>query len=126
MITATTSEGTHELKVEGYSVAKLLVDGERIQSSKFRAGGHAWQICYYPNKYRKKDCNAGRIAAPPGAQTLHAGSNATISFFLKLADGGTGKNVRAEFRFSLARTPGPSPRRRACSTGGAGQGPVCW
>ncbi|XBI40419.1 hypothetical protein VPH35_125008 [Triticum aestivum] len=111
-ITTTASAGSHELKVEGYSVTKLLVDGEHIESSKFKAAGHDFQICYYPNKCCcniGKDCNAGRISAPPGAQMLHAGSNATISFFLKLAGGSKGKDVRAEFRFSLVPRHGGEP-----------------
>ncbi|KAF7097581.1 hypothetical protein CFC21_099382 [Triticum aestivum] len=93
-ITATTSAGTHELKVEGYSVTKLLVAGEHIESSKFRAAGHDFQICYYPHRYQKKDCNA------------------SISFFLKMAEA-VASNVRVEFRFSLVSRHGGEPARFA-------------
>ncbi|VAI79232.1 unnamed protein product [Triticum turgidum subsp. durum] len=92
-ITATTSAGTHELKGEGYSVTKLLVAGEHIESSKFRAAGHDFQICYYPHRYQKKDCNA------------------SISF-LKMAEA-VASNVRVEFRFSLVSRHGGEPARFA-------------
>ncbi|XP_020147044.1 BTB/POZ and MATH domain-containing protein 2-like [Aegilops tauschii subsp. strangulata] len=95
-ITATTSVGTHELKVEGYSETKLLAASEHIESSKFRAAGHDFQICYYPHRhrYQKIDCNAN------------------ISFFLKMAEAAA-SNVRVEFRFSLVSRHGGEPARFA-------------
>jgi speckle-type POZ protein len=49
-ITATTSNGTHELTVVGYSATKLLAPREHIATHKFGAAGHSWKICYYPNR----------------------------------------------------------------------------
>ncbi|KAM0898188.1 hypothetical protein ACQ4PT_022080 [Festuca glaucescens] len=91
-ITATASNGSHELTVEGYSVTKLLVHGEHIDTHKFTAAGHAWKICCYPNRGKETD--------------------ASISFSLKLADGWwkvAGTSVRAEVGFSLVPHHGAEP-----------------
>jgi speckle-type POZ protein len=91
-ITATTSNGTHELTVEGYSATKLLAPREHIATHKFGAAGHSWKICYYPNRGKETD--------------------ATMSFSLKLADGWwkvAGTNVRAEVGFSLVPRQAAEP-----------------
>jgi speckle-type POZ protein len=93
IITATTSNGSHELTVEGYSATKLHAPGEHIDTHKFTAAGRAWKICYYPNR---------------GKET-----NAYISFSLKMAEGWkqlVDTKVRAEVRFSLV------PRQAAGET----------
>lgn len=90
-ITATTSNGVHELTVEGYSVTKLLVPGEHIETHKFTAAGHDWRICYQPNGGKETD--------------------RSMSFFLKMEDGWipADKNVRVKFGFSLVPRHGAEP-----------------
>ncbi|KAL6654255.1 hypothetical protein ACP70R_007720 [Stipagrostis hirtigluma subsp. patula] len=42
--------GTHLMRIEGYSrIDMMLPVGESIVSGKFHAGGHDWQLTYYPH-----------------------------------------------------------------------------
>ncbi|KAL6907739.1 hypothetical protein ACP4OV_001909 [Aristida adscensionis] len=42
-------EGSHVVKVQGYSRIKKLGNGKYIDSEKFDVGGHRWFIRYYPD-----------------------------------------------------------------------------
>lgn len=42
--------GTHHLHIGGYSIVdSMFSNGKGIDSRPFRAGGHRWQLSYYPN-----------------------------------------------------------------------------
>lgn len=83
-ITAVATSGSHMLKINGYSVAKLAMsNGSCIGSSEFEAAGHAWCINYYPN----------------GSDNKEAVDH--ISLFLRLARNVNNVVVNARFRFSL-------------------------
>ncbi|KAG8090082.1 hypothetical protein GUJ93_ZPchr0011g28620 [Zizania palustris] len=81
-IAVSATEGSHLLKISGYSQTKLLGNGERLTSAKFKAAGHTWRILFYPNGYQSMDTGA-------------------VSVYLHLAD--WSKDVCAEVRFSLLR-----------------------
>ncbi|MCL7029802.1 hypothetical protein MKW94_006059, partial [Papaver nudicaule] len=44
-----TVKGSHEFKVEGYSLAKRMGIGAKMTSEKFRVGGYKWVIVFCPN-----------------------------------------------------------------------------
>ncbi|KAG8090508.1 hypothetical protein GUJ93_ZPchr0011g27812 [Zizania palustris] len=79
-VSATT--GSHLLKISGYSQTKLLGNGERLTSAKFKAAGHTWRILFYPNGYLSVDTGS-------------------VSVYLDVV--GWSKDVCAEVRFSLLR-----------------------
>ncbi|KAL6907742.1 hypothetical protein ACP4OV_001912 [Aristida adscensionis] len=88
-IVAEAVEGSHVLKIEGYSRTKGLGNGESILSDSFTVGGHSWCIQYYPD----------------GADSDSAD---WISMFLQLVDYVT--DVRAQFNlWLLDRTGEPGP-----------------
>ncbi|XP_006658486.1 uncharacterized protein LOC102712741 [Oryza brachyantha] len=78
-IVVTATEGCHILKIDGYSHARLLGNGECLRSN-FKAVGHTWDILFYPN----------------GKFIRYFGN---ISIYLKLVDGS--KNVTTEVQFSV-------------------------
>lgn len=79
-IVLTATVGCHLLKISGYSQTRLVDNGERVESAKFKAAGHTWRIVFYPN---------GKYSMDHGA----------FSFYLKLID--RSKGVDAEIQFSL-------------------------
>lgn len=76
-----TVNGTHEFKIEGYSLAKGMGIGKYITSDTFAVGGYAWALYFYPDGKSAED-NA-----------------AYVSLFLALASEGT--EVRALFELTL-------------------------
>uniref|UniRef100_A0A0E0LJH8 MATH domain-containing protein n=1 Tax=Oryza punctata TaxID=4537 RepID=A0A0E0LJH8_ORYPU len=80
-IVLTATVGCHLLKISGYSQTRLVDNGERVESAKFKAAGHTWRIVFYPN---------GKYSMDHGA----------FSFYLKLVDR-CSKGVDAEIQFSL-------------------------
>ncbi|KAF0908825.1 hypothetical protein E2562_028645 [Oryza meyeriana var. granulata] len=74
------TEGCHLLKIDGYSHARLLGNGECLKSTKFKAAGHIWCILFYPNGKSRMD-------------------HGTVSLYIKLVD--RSKDVIAEVRFSV-------------------------
>jgi speckle-type POZ protein len=48
-ITAAAATGTHQLKIDSYSLTKSLPCGAHIKSSNFQAAGYSWYINYFPN-----------------------------------------------------------------------------
>ncbi|KAL6654209.1 hypothetical protein ACP70R_007674 [Stipagrostis hirtigluma subsp. patula] len=87
-IVAEAVQGSHVLRIEGYSRTKSLGNGKFIKSGTFNVGGHSWFIKYYPNGY-EEDCTD------------------YISFFLEL-DHTNVAQVEAEFTFSLIGEPAPT------------------
>ncbi|KAL5204620.1 hypothetical protein ABZP36_009491 [Zizania latifolia] len=81
-IAVSATAGSHLLKISGYSQTKLLGNGERLTSAKFKAAGHTWRILFYPNGYLSMNMGA-------------------VSVYLDLV--GWSKDVCAEVRFSLLR-----------------------
>ncbi|TVU24142.1 hypothetical protein EJB05_26543, partial [Eragrostis curvula] len=92
-IVADAVEGSHILKIEGYSRTKGLSNGKRIKSGTFEVGGHTWCIEYYPD----------------GNEPENAG---WISFFLCLQNSSSRK-VQANIKFCLLDEVGdPVPEYR--------------
>lgn len=48
-IVADVVEGSHVLKIDGYSKTKGLSNGKHLKSGTFYVGGHGWCIRYYPD-----------------------------------------------------------------------------
>ncbi|KAL6654208.1 hypothetical protein ACP70R_007673 [Stipagrostis hirtigluma subsp. patula] len=80
-IVSGTVEGSHVLKVQGYSRIKKLGNSKSIDSETFDVGGHRWFIRYYPD----------------GDDSTNAG---WISLYLYLQHSNA-SNVEASFKFSL-------------------------
>uniref|UniRef100_A0A0D9WXT6 MATH domain-containing protein n=1 Tax=Leersia perrieri TaxID=77586 RepID=A0A0D9WXT6_9ORYZ len=80
-IISTATTGGHILKITGYSHARLLANGGRLESAKFKAAGHTWKILLYPH----------------GTSRTEMGG---VALFVKLVDRSR-KAVDAEVRFSL-------------------------
>ncbi|GJM91003.1 hypothetical protein PR202_ga07337 [Eleusine coracana subsp. coracana] len=79
--------GSHFLRIKGYSWTKELLDnGKYVKSVSKNVGGHNWFIRYYPNGCLKDDSDC-------------------ISLFLDLDAPGE-KEVKAKFRFSLLDNDG--------------------
>lgn len=76
-----TVNGSHEFKIDGYSLAKGMGIGRYIASDTFMVGGYAWAIYFYPDGKSVED----------NAQY--------VSLFIALASEGT--DVRALFELSL-------------------------
>ncbi|KAL9672393.1 hypothetical protein QQ045_028643 [Rhodiola kirilowii] len=76
-----TVNGSHEFKIEGYSLSKGMSIGKYIPSDTFMVGGYAWAIYFYPDGKSVED-NA-----------------AYVSLFIALASEGT--DVRALFELTL-------------------------
>ncbi|GJN25571.1 hypothetical protein PR202_gb13416 [Eleusine coracana subsp. coracana] len=74
-------EGSHVVKIEGYSRTKGLSKGEHLKSGTFDVGGHIWLLRYYPD----------------GDDSNNAG---WISFYLTLHQSSAAK-VEARLKFSL-------------------------
>lgn len=76
-----TVNGSHEFKIEGYSLNKGLGIGKYMASDTFNVGGYSWAIYFYPDGKSSED-------------------NATyVSLFIALASEGT--DVRALFELTL-------------------------
>uniref|UniRef100_A0A2N9HBJ4 MATH domain-containing protein n=1 Tax=Fagus sylvatica TaxID=28930 RepID=A0A2N9HBJ4_FAGSY len=73
--------GTHEFRINGYSLVKGMGIGKFITSETFAVGGYAWAIYFYPDGKSAED-NAGYV-----------------SLFVALSSEGT--DVRALFELSL-------------------------
>jgi speckle-type POZ protein len=97
-IVAGAMEGSHVLKIEGYSRTKALSNGKYIKSDTFDVGGHSWSILYYP------DGNCSKAAG-------------RISFFLGLQRPSGAIEVEASFKFSLLDETGEPVRSytKVCS-----------
>uniref|UniRef100_A0A6N2NBS1 MATH domain-containing protein n=1 Tax=Salix viminalis TaxID=40686 RepID=A0A6N2NBS1_SALVM len=76
-----TVNGSHEFKIDGYSLSKGVGVGKYIASDTFYIGGYAWAIYFYPD---------GK--SPENNSTY-------VSLFIALASEGT--DVRALFELSL-------------------------
>ncbi|MCL7034721.1 hypothetical protein MKW94_022155 [Papaver nudicaule] len=73
--------GSHEFKIEGYSLTKGMGVGKFMASHKFRVGNYNWVIVFYPD---------GNVQA----------SKEYVSVFLKLVNPDR-RDVRALFEFKL-------------------------
>ncbi|TVU24151.1 hypothetical protein EJB05_26552, partial [Eragrostis curvula] len=82
-IVADAVEGSHVLKIEGYSRTKGLSNGKYIDSSTFDVGGHAWYIRYYTDGGIEK--NVGWISLFLGIQCDNA-TEVVASFKFSLLD----------------------------------------
>ncbi|XP_057546584.1 BTB/POZ and MATH domain-containing protein 2-like [Amaranthus tricolor] len=76
-----TIDGTHEFRINGYSLAKGLGIGKYIASDKFIVGGYSWAIYFYPDGKSPED------------------NGSYVSLFIALASEGT--DVRALFELKL-------------------------
>ncbi|KAJ1276437.1 hypothetical protein BS78_05G214300, partial [Paspalum vaginatum] len=89
-ITAETTTGWHELKIEGYTITKGGV-GKGINSATFTVGGHSWYIRYYP------DGNCDKSAHWVSVYLYLADDPSAAA---AAVDGGDG-DVKARYKFSL-------------------------
>ncbi|KAL6907744.1 hypothetical protein ACP4OV_001914 [Aristida adscensionis] len=81
-IISETVEGSHVLKIEGYSRIKGLGTGKFIRSGVFTVGGHSWYISYYPDG-QSSDCDDWMsIYLCPGLLTATAEVKAKFKFSL--------------------------------------------
>ncbi|KAI3942039.1 hypothetical protein MKW92_010070 [Papaver armeniacum] len=46
-----TAKGSHEFKIEGYSLAKGMGVGKYMCSGKFTVGGYVWVLHFYPDSH---------------------------------------------------------------------------
>ncbi|KAJ6912044.1 BTB/POZ and MATH domain-containing protein 2 [Populus alba x Populus x berolinensis] len=76
-----TVNGSHEFKVDGYSLSKGMGIGKYVASDTFYIGGYAWAVYFYPDGKSSED-NASYV-----------------SLFIALASEGT--DVRALFELTL-------------------------
>lgn len=81
-----TVNGSHELVIEGYSLAKGMGVGKHIASDTFNIGGYEWAIYFYPDGKNPED------------------NSAYVSVFIALASDGT--DVRALFELMLVDQSG--------------------
>ncbi|KAL6907745.1 hypothetical protein ACP4OV_001915 [Aristida adscensionis] len=81
-IISETVEGSHVLKIEGYSRIKGHGTGKFIRSGVFTVGGHSWYISYYPDG-QSSDCDDWMsIYLCPGLLTAAAEVKAKFKFSL--------------------------------------------
>ncbi|XP_077238922.1 BTB/POZ/MATH-domains containing protein isoform X2 [Tasmannia lanceolata] len=76
-----TVNGSHQFKIEGYSLAKGMGSGKYISSNIFTVGGYEWAIYFYPDGKNPED------------------NSLYVSVFIALASDGT--DVRALFELTL-------------------------
>lgn len=76
-----TVNGTHEFRINGYSLSKGLGIGKYIASETFMVGGYLWAIYFYPDGKSLED------------------NSSYVSLFIALASDGT--DVRALFELKL-------------------------
>ncbi|KAJ1422257.1 TRAF-like [Sesbania bispinosa] len=76
-----TVNGSHELTIKGYSLAKGMGPGKYITSDTFSVGGYDWAIYFYPDGKNPED------------------NSMYVSVFIALASDGT--DVRALFKLTL-------------------------
>ncbi|XP_062111818.1 BTB/POZ and MATH domain-containing protein 4-like isoform X2 [Humulus lupulus] len=76
-----TVNGSHNLTIKGYSLAKGMGVGKHIASETFSVGGYQWAIYFYPDGKNPED------------------NSAYVSVFIALASDGT--DVRALFELTL-------------------------
>ncbi|CAD6205455.1 unnamed protein product [Miscanthus lutarioriparius] len=106
-ITAAAATGTHQLKIDGYSLTKSLPSGAHIKSSNFQAVGYSWYINYFPNGCGGLIKRArgylslqvvldGAVAATAGA--VMAQSTLSLINSAGLLEGTTARKTRVRFR----------------------------
>jgi speckle-type POZ protein len=76
-----TVNGSHELTIKGYSLAKGMGAGKYITSDTFSVGGYDWAVYFYPDGKNPED------------------NSMYVSVFIALASDGT--DVRALFKLTL-------------------------
>ncbi|XP_004503177.1 BTB/POZ and MATH domain-containing protein 3 [Cicer arietinum] len=76
-----TVNGSHELTIKGYSLAKGMGPGKYITSDTFTVGGYDWAVYFYPDGKNPED------------------NSVYVSVFIALASDGT--DVRALFKLTL-------------------------
>lgn len=76
-----TVNGSHELTIKGYSLAKGMGPGRYITSDTFSVGGYDWAIYFYPDGKNPED------------------NSVYVSVFIALASDGV--DVRALFKLTL-------------------------
>ncbi|KAF0891395.1 hypothetical protein E2562_009824 [Oryza meyeriana var. granulata] len=101
-IVAEAASGSHTLKIDGYSRAKATVgNGRFVESVPFSVAGHDWVIRYYPNGLRDD-----------------AADWVTAVLSLPSAAAADGKDVLAEFSFSVLDKDGKPAPGYTCTSNG--------
>ncbi|KAH0633922.1 hypothetical protein KY290_037371 [Solanum tuberosum] len=83
-----TVNGSHDFKINGYSLSKGIGIGKYITSDTFMVGGYTWAIYFYPDGKSTED------------------NSTYVSLFIALASEGT--DVRALFELTLIDQSGKS------------------
>ncbi|MCL7032785.1 hypothetical protein MKW94_028614, partial [Papaver nudicaule] len=78
-----TVEGSHEYKIEGYSLAKGMGVGKSMTSGRFTVGGYEWVIHFYPDGYDQANVEYVSVFA-----SFVSPGEARALFELKLLDQG--------------------------------------
>ncbi|KAI3888371.1 hypothetical protein MKW92_006687, partial [Papaver armeniacum] len=91
-----TVKGSHEFKIQGYSVAKGLGVGKSMTSGRFTVGGHDWVLVFYPHG-RSESCKEYvsvyiKLVSP--TQVTASYEIITASYEIKLLDQ-TGKGIHS-------------------------------
>lgn len=92
-ITAAAATGTHQLKIDSYSLTKSLPRGAHIKSSNFQAAGYSWYINYFPNGCGRRLIKRARgylslQLVLDGAVAATAGAAVKAQFTLSLINNG--------------------------------------
>lgn len=99
-----TVNGTHEFKINGYSLSKGLGIGKYIASDTFMVGGYMWAIYFYPDGKSPED-NASYVSL--FIALASEGTDVRALFELKLEDQSGKENHKVHSHFGRPLESGP-------------------
>ena len=99
-----TVDGTHEFKINGYSLSKGLGIGKYIASDTFMVGGYLWAIYFYPDGKSLED-NASYVSM--FVALASEGTDVRALFELKLEDQSGKGNHKVHSHFGRLLESGP-------------------
>lgn len=99
-----TIDGSHEFRINGYSLSKGLGIGKYIASDTFTVGGYKWAIYFYPDGKSPED-NASYVSL--FIALASEGSDVRALFELKLKDQSGKENHKVHSHFGRPLETGP-------------------
>lgn len=99
-----TSNGSHEFRINGYSLSKGLGIGKYIASDTFMVGGYLWAIYFYPDGKSPED-NASYVSL--FIALASEGTDVRALFELKLQDQSGKANHKVNSHFGRPLETGP-------------------
>ncbi|KAK9672069.1 hypothetical protein RND81_12G074300 [Saponaria officinalis] len=99
-----TIDGSHEFRINGYSLSKGLGIGKYIASDTFMVGGYLWAIYYYPDGKSSED-NANYVSL--FIALASEGTDVRALFELKLEDQSGRQNHKIHSHFGRPLETGP-------------------